>query len=102
VVRTGKFGNYVTDGQVNATLRPGDAIELLTIDRAAELLAEKRNAEPSTRPRKAVAKKAPARKAPAKKAAAKKAAPAKAAVKRAAAAKGAKANAALIAKATEA
>ena len=108
VVKTGKFGNYVTDGEVNATLRVGDAIELLTIDRACELLAEKRNAEPSTRPRKAVAKKAPAKKAVAKKSTAKKAAPRKSATaskgvaKRAATAKGAKANAALIAKATEA
>ena len=108
VVKTGKFGNYVTDGEVNATLRVGDAIELLTIDRACELLAEKRNAEPSTRPRKAVAKKASAKKAVAKKSTAKKAAPRKSATaskgvaKRAATAKGAKANAALIAKATEA
>jgi len=108
VVKTGKFGNYVTDGEVNATLRVGDAIELLTIDRACELLAEKRNGEPSTRPRKAVAKKAPAKKAVAKKSTAKKAAPRKSATaskgvaKRAATAKGAKANAALIAKATEA
>ena len=108
VVKTGKFGNYVTDGEVNATLRVGDAIELLTIDRACELLAEKRNAEPSTRPRKAVAKKAPAKNAVAKKSTAKKAAPRKSATaskgvaKRAATAKGAKANAALIAKATEA
>ena len=108
VVKTGKFGNYVTDGEVNATLRVGDAIELLTIDRACELLAEKRNGEPSTRPRKAVAKKASAKKAVAKKSTAKKAAPRKSATaskgvaKRAATAKGAKANAALIAKATEA
>jgi DNA topoisomerase I len=67
VVRTGRFGLYVTDGEVNATLRLGDAVETLTLDRACELLAERRNAEPSTRVR---AKKAPAKatkKAPAKK-----------------------------------
>jgi len=105
VVKTGKFGNYVTDGEVNATLRLGDAIELLTLDRACELLAEKRNQEPSTRPRKApakkVAKKTTAKKVAAKKSTAKKA-PAKkvtGATKKAAVAKGAKANAALLAKA---
>ncbi len=95
VVKTGKFGNYVTDGEVNATLRTGDAIELLTIDRACELLAEKRNAEPSSRPRKAPAKKAakrPAAKRPAAKVT-------KGATKRAATAKGSKANAVLLAKA---
>lgn len=108
VVKTGKFGNYVTDGEVNATLRLGDAVELLTIDRACELLAEKRNAEPSTRPRKAPAKKAPAKKATAKKAATKKVTAKKAvakratgAQKRAATKRGATANARLIAQANE-
>src|ERR1019366_5039200 len=67
VVRSGRFGLYVTDGQTNATLRLGDAPETMTMDRASELLAERRNAEPSTRPRKS-AKKA-TKKAPAKKAA---------------------------------
>ncbi|HSN02815.1 MAG TPA: topoisomerase C-terminal repeat-containing protein, partial [Acidimicrobiales bacterium] len=67
VVRSGRFGVYVTDGEANATLRLGDAVETITLDRACELLAERRNAEPSTRPR--AAKKAPARKTPAKKAA---------------------------------
>ena len=53
VVRTGRFGLYVTDGETNATLRLGDTPETITLDRACELLAERRNAEPSTRPRKA-------------------------------------------------
>ena len=66
VVRTGRFGLYVTDGESNATLRLGDTPETITLDRAGELLAERRNAEPSTR-------RAPAKKAPAKKSAAKKA-----------------------------
>ena len=92
-MKTGKFGNYVTDGEVNATLRTGDAIELLTLDRACELLAEKRNADPSSRPRKAPAKKA-AKKTTAKKSASKTSA---GATKRAATAKGSKANAALLA-----
>jgi DNA topoisomerase-1 len=59
VVRTGRFGPYVTDGETNATLRLGDTPESITLDRAGELLAERRNAEPSTRAR--GAKKAAAR-----------------------------------------
>ena len=99
VVRSGRFGLYVTDGETNATLRLGDTPETISLDRACELLAERRNAEPSTRVRKAVkkaAKKAPAKKTSAKKAVAKKAT---GATKRAAVAKGSKANAALAAKA---
>jgi DNA topoisomerase I len=62
VVKDGRFGPYVTDGEFNATLRKADSIEELTVERAAELLAEKRAKGP-----------APKRKAPArKKAAAKK------------------------------
>ena len=100
VVRTGRFGLYVTDGETNATLRLGDTPEAITLDRACELLAERRNAEPSTRPRKAVKKASTAKKTPAKKAPAKKRAAvtkASGATKRAAVAKGASANAALTA-----
>jgi DNA topoisomerase-1 len=99
VVRSGRFGLYVTDGETNATLRLGDTPETISLDRACELLAERRNAEPSTRVRKAVKK--PAKKAPAKKRSAKKAVAKKStgATKRAAVAKGSKANAALAAKA---
>ncbi|MFE9449079.1 type I DNA topoisomerase [Streptomyces sp. NPDC006739] len=68
VVKDGRFGPYVTDGETNATLRSGDSVETITPERGFELLAEKRA--------KAPAKKA-AKKAPAKKATAKKAAPAK-------------------------
>ncbi len=77
VVKEGRFGPYVTDGETNASLRKGDTPEGLDDERAAELLAERRARGPA--PKKA-AKKAPARKAPAKKApakAAKKAAPRK-------------------------
>jgi DNA topoisomerase I len=99
VVRSGRFGQYVTDGETNATLRLGDSPETMTIDRASELLAERRNAEPSTRPRKA-AKKAPAKKTTAKKSAKKttKKAATKTtgATKRAAIAQGAQANAAIL------
>ena len=98
VVRTGRFGLYVTDGETNATLRLGDTPETITLDRAGELLAERRNAEPSTRPRKAAKATKKATKKPAKKST-KKAAPKKATgtAKRAAVAEGAKSNAALIA-----
>ena len=102
VVRSGRFGLFVTDGEVNATLRLGDTPETITLDRACELLAERRNAEPSARPRKAVkksAKKAPAKKSGAKKSVAKKAT---GAAKRAAVSKGAQVNSALIATAQRA
>ena len=61
-VRSGRFGLYVTDGEVNATLRLGDTPESITLDRACELLAERRNAEPSTRVRKAAKKAAGSKK----------------------------------------
>jgi len=79
VVREGRFGPYVTDGTVNASLRRGDTVESITVERAAELLAERRAAGPSTR---RTAKKAPAKKAAAKKAAAKRAPAKKAAAKK--------------------
>ncbi len=102
VVRTGRFGLYVTDGETNATLRLGDTPETISLDRACELLAERRNAEPSTRPRKAVKKAAKKTTKKTTKKTAKKA-PAKAtgAAKRVAVAKGAKSNAALLATRTD-
>jgi DNA topoisomerase-1 len=42
VLREGRFGPYVTDGETNASLRRGDTVEGVTMERAAELLAEKR------------------------------------------------------------
>ncbi|MER8004936.1 type I DNA topoisomerase [Streptomyces sp. NPDC094149] len=64
VVKDGRFGPYVTDGETNATLRSGDSVETITPERGFELLAEKRAKAPA----KKTAKKAPAKKAPAKKA----------------------------------
>ncbi|MGW0419456.1 type I DNA topoisomerase [Streptomyces sp. NPDC003015] len=64
VVKDGRFGPYVTDGETNATLRSGDSVEEITPERGFELLAEKRAKSPA----KKTAKKAPAKKAPAKKA----------------------------------
>ncbi len=46
VVREGRFGPYVTDGETNASLRKGDAVETITQQRAIELLAERRAAAP--------------------------------------------------------
>jgi DNA topoisomerase-1 len=69
VVKDGRFGPYVTDGETNASLRRGDSLEELTDARAAELLADRRLRGPA--PKKTTARKAPAKKAPAKKAAAK-------------------------------
>ncbi|WP_098461153.1 type I DNA topoisomerase [Propionicimonas paludicola] len=47
VVKDGRFGPYVTDGETNATLRRDDAVETMTLERAAELLAEKRAKGPA-------------------------------------------------------
>ncbi|MCA1712849.1 MAG: type I DNA topoisomerase [Actinobacteria bacterium] len=71
VVKEGRFGPYVTDGETNASLRKGDDIETLTDERAVELLAERRARGPAVKKTPA-RKAAPKKKAPAKKAAAKK------------------------------
>lgn len=64
VIKDGRFGPYVTDGEVNASLRKGDEVESITDQRAAELLAERRAKAPAKKP---AAKKPAAKKAPAKK-----------------------------------
>jgi len=53
VVKEGRFGPYVTDGETNASLRGGDTIESVTPERARELLAERRQRGPAKRRRKA-------------------------------------------------
>ena len=67
VLRSGRFGPYVTDGTTNASLRRGDDPDELTLERAAELIADRRAAGPSkrstTRKATGTAKKAGARKA---------------------------------------
>ncbi|HEY8302778.1 MAG TPA: type I DNA topoisomerase [Jatrophihabitans sp.] len=82
VVKDGRFGPYVTDGETNASLRRGDSIEELTDARASELLADRRARGPVKKTAKKAAKKGPAKKAAAKKTAAKKTAK-KAAAKKA-------------------
>ncbi len=67
VVKEGRFGPYVTDGETNASLRKSDSVEGLSDERAAELLAEKRAKGPTTKKKAPAAKKPAARKkAPAK------------------------------------
>jgi DNA topoisomerase-1 len=68
LVKEGRFGPYVTDGEVNATLRKDDDPSTITLQRAAELLADKRERGPAKKTARKTAKKA----APAKKTAAKK------------------------------
>ena len=52
VVKEGRFGPYVTDGETNASLRKGDEVEQITTERAAELLADRRARGPAPkRPR---------------------------------------------------
>jgi len=57
VVKAGRFGPYVTDGETNASLRTGDDSEQITLDRAVELLAERRAKGPATKKAKGPAKK---------------------------------------------
>ncbi len=65
IIKDGRFGMYVTDGETNATLRRGDTVEAMTIERALELLAGRRAWEsaneaegrPSKKKKKAPAKK---------------------------------------------
>ncbi len=88
LVKDGRFGIYVTDGETNATLRRGDTVEFLTLERGLELLAGRRAWEAENggasrvkKTSKKAAKKAPAakkaaaKKSPAKKSASKKSAP---------------------------
>ena len=51
VIKDGRFGPYVTDGETNASLRKGDEVADITVQRAAELLADRRTAPPSPRRR---------------------------------------------------
>nr|WP_282452356.1 type I DNA topoisomerase [Corynebacterium meridianum] len=62
VVKDGRFGPYVTDGETNASLRKGDTPETMTDIRACELLSERRakeaaNPSPAKKTRKKATKK---------------------------------------------
>jgi DNA topoisomerase-1 len=66
VVKDGRFGPYVTDGETNASLRKGDDVASITDERAAELLADRRARGPAKRPARKTSR---PRKSPPKKAA---------------------------------
>jgi DNA topoisomerase-1 len=68
VVKEGRFGPYVTDGTTNASLRKGDSVDDITIERAAELLVERRQKAPAKKAAKRTTKKAAKKRSPAKKA----------------------------------
>ena len=55
VIKDGRFGPYATDGETNASLRKSDSVESLTLQRAVELLAERRAAGPAKPRRRAAA-----------------------------------------------
>jgi DNA topoisomerase-1 len=87
-LKSGRYGPYVTDGETNASLRAGDEAETLSLERAVELLADRRAAGPAKKTaKKATAKKATGKKAPAKKTPAKKTTVKKATAKKPAAKK---------------
>ncbi|HEX6336282.1 MAG TPA: type I DNA topoisomerase [Jiangellaceae bacterium] len=53
VVKDGRFGPYITDGETNVTVPRGTSVEELTRERAVELMAEKRAKGPAPRRRRA-------------------------------------------------
>ena len=96
VAKDGKFGIYITDGEVNASLGKGDRLEDMLAERAYELLVLRREAmiekgqvpgAKSTGKRSAKKAAAPKKSAPKKSATKRAAAPKKAAPKKAAPAK---------------
>ena len=89
VIKDGRFGPYVTDGETNASLRKDDDVASITDERASELLADRRARGPAKKSAKKASKKAPAKKTAAKKTAAKKTTAKKTAAKKAPAKKAA-------------
>ncbi len=65
VAKSGRFGDYITDGVTNVTIPRGETVETITHEKAVELLAEKRAKGPSRKPARrttATARKKPAAK----------------------------------------
>jgi len=58
IIKDGRFGMYITDGETNATLRRGDTVEFMTIERGLELLAGRRAWEAENGPSPKKSKKA--------------------------------------------
>jgi DNA topoisomerase I len=56
VIKDGRFGPYITDGETNVTVPRGTSVEQITPERAAELMAEKRAKGPAPKKRRARAK----------------------------------------------
>ena len=63
VIKEGRFGPYVTDGETNASLRTGDAVETITAERAAELLLLRRERGPAPKRRSATKRSGTSRRA---------------------------------------
>ena len=61
VIKDGRFGPYVTDGETNASLRKGDDVLSITDERAAELLADRRARGPVKRTRRRPPRRCPRR-----------------------------------------
>ncbi len=61
VIKEGRFGPYVTDGETNASLRTGDSVETITPERAAELLLLRRERGPAPKRRTAARRSGPAK-----------------------------------------
>ena len=53
VVKDGRFGPYITDGETNVTVPRGTSVEQLTLERAVELMAEKRAKGPAPKKKRA-------------------------------------------------
>ena len=62
IIKDGRFGMYITDGETNATLRRGDTVEFMTIERGLELLAGRRAWEAENGPSPKKTKKATSKK----------------------------------------
>ena len=50
VAKSGRFGDYLTDGTTNVTIPRGETLDAITPERAIELLAEKRAKGPAKKP----------------------------------------------------
>ena len=57
VIKTGRYGHYITDGKVNASLPRDKDHETMTLDDGAALIDKKRVAAPRKKKRKATKKK---------------------------------------------
>jgi DNA topoisomerase I len=57
VLKEGRFGPYVTDGETNASLRAGDSVDSVTPERAVELLQARRDRGPAAAKRRTSKKK---------------------------------------------